>query len=505
MRRMPSLRRQRDRHPPRGFVSGGASLLAGRLASAALAWLGSLVVARSLSQEAWGAFSFVFGLLGLIGAMSDFQLGRSILRDLADETKDPSHVTGSYVVFRLMIGIAGYACATAFVLGAGYPLPVTTTTLVAGTVLLLGSMNAGLTMAFLSRRRSGSMAAGWTAAQAVQLAVILVDDMTGHRSVLAFAVPAVVYEVVLLGVQVALLRRRGLGVRPNFDTVAWKRWGKEALPLAIGSAMAVVYDKLDLVMLSKLSTLSEVGLYAIGTKFATLAAFAGYALAMPLSAELAESWPDDPARFRSCFVLASETLSVAAFGVVALFLPFAPHLITTLFGRRFAPASTAARLVVAASSVQILNTLLVTTLVALRRSRLYPFAALSGIVVNAGLNVVLIPRLGIAGAGIATLATEVGVLTILSLGLLRHRPIRGAIARATLFKCLLAALAAVALAEVSLALGSAWLLALATSTVAYFAVLQALHAGGPGGLADLTRRERLVSRAHPALQGSTSE
>jgi O-antigen/teichoic acid export membrane protein len=485
-----------------GFVGGGAALLLGRLSAAVLAWAGSLVVARSLSPSAWGAFSFVFGLLGLIGAMSDFQLGRSILRDLANPERNVAETTGSYVVFRSLIGVAGYGAAVTFVLASGYPLPVVSTTLVAGTVLVLGSMNAGLAMAFLSKRRAPTMAALWTAAQAVQLLVIVVDDATDHRSVIAFALPAIAYEVVLLAAQTALLRRSGLSLRLGANTQSWRRWATEAFPLAIGAAMAVVYDKLDVVMLSKLSTLAAVGLYAVGVKFATLAAFAGYALALPLSAELAESWPERPDRFRACFVLAGETVAVAALGTLGVLLPFLPHLVTALYGQRFASASTAASLVVAASSVQMFNTLLVTSLVALGRNRLYPSAALAGIVVNAILNLVLIPHLEIDGAGIATLVTETAVLGILAAGLLRHSPIRGAIERATLAKTVLAGAVASAIAEASLAMRAEWLLALATTALVYVGALQLLRTGGPDGLVDLLRRARTGDEA-PLLEAAS--
>lgn len=489
IRAMRSNRGARGRRQT-GFVAGGAALLLGRLSAAVLAWAGSLVVARSLSASAWGAFSFVFGLLGLIGAMSDFQLGRSILRDLADPGRNAARTIGSYVVFRSLIGVVGYGAAITFVLASGYPLPVVSTTLVAGTVLVLGSMNAGLAMAFLSQRRTPALATLWSAAQAVQLLVIVADDVTGHRSVIAFALPAIAYELVLLAAQTALLRRLGLSLRLHADTASWHRWAAEALPLAIGAAMAVVYDKLDVVMLSKLSTLTAVGLYAIGVKFATLAAFAGYALALPLSAELAESWPERPERFRACFTLAGETVGVAAVGSLAVLLPFLPHLVTALYGARFGSAAGAARLVVAASSVQMLNTLLVTALVALGRNRLYPSAAGAGIIVNAALNLVLIPYLDIDGAGLATLVTETAVLGVLAAGLLRHSPIRGALDRGTLGKTLLAGAVAATVAEVSLTMRAEWLLALATTTLAYLGVLQLLRTGGRSGLVDLVRRGR---------------
>ena len=63
-----------------------------------------------------------------------------------------------------------------------------------------------------------------------------------------------------------------------------------------------------------------------------------------------------------------------------------------------------------ARALHFFTLLAFTTLVAVKRNRLYPIAMLLGVVVNIGLNLILIPEYGYMGSGWATVVTEVLVL-----------------------------------------------------------------------------------------------
>ncbi len=60
-----------------------------------------------------------------------------------------------------------------------------------------------------------------------------------------------------------------------------------------------------------------------------------------------------------------------------------------------------------------------TTLMAVKRNVLYPVAALAGVALNIGLNLLMIPRYSYTGSSVATVITEVVVLAIMGVGVIR--------------------------------------------------------------------------------------
>jgi O-antigen/teichoic acid export membrane protein len=120
------------------------------------------------------------------------------------------------------------------------------------------------------------------------------------------------------------------------------------------------------------------------------------------------------------------------------------------------------------------------------RNRAYPVAALIGLVVNVGLNLVLVPTWSYNGAALATVLTEVFVLAILARAASRIPEVGpvpwGASTRVVG--------AGVVMAVVAVGLGRVvpWPVAAASSCVVYVAGLQLLRVGGPAGLRDLLKK-----------------
>ena len=82
-------------------------------------------------------------------------------------------------------------------------------------------------------------------------------------------------------------------------------------------------------------------------------------------------------------------------------------------------ATDAARLLVVGQGLHFFTLLAFSTLVAVGRNRLYPIAMLVGVVLNVGLNVILIPQYSYMGSGWATVVTELIVLMVLAYGVYR--------------------------------------------------------------------------------------
>lgn len=475
--------REEESATRRAIAVNTGALVAARFGVAALGWAGTVLIVRSLSLEQWGRFSFVFGLLGLLSVFTDLGVGRVAIKGLLEPGTDRAAFAGTLVVLRAVLGFLGYLLALGVVLVGGYPAEVVRATAVAGLVVVLATPSHALEAVFQVNMQMRTVAVATVLGQISQLALIAAIATSGGSLVL-FCIPAIVCEVAILGWKLRGIRRLQPLI-PGVDWTTWKRLLKEAAPLAVGTAFATIYFRIDALMLSKLDTFSAVGIYGVAYKFVDLVHYFPTALMVPVLAVLVQAWPNDIDGFGDTFRRAMIMLAIVG-GLAAMeFAVFARPVMSALYGDEYAVGAGAGRLVVVAECIASFSGLCFTALVAMGRNRLYPLAALIGVLLNVGLNLWLIPARSYEGAAWATVITEVVVLGILLVPMLRMSFLRplpvGQLARVVVCAGLAGAVA----------LGGwillPWPAAAVVAGVAYVGLLHWTRAAGPAGLQDLIR------------------
>ncbi len=480
------------------MLRGAGVLVAGRYAVAVLAWTGTVVIIRQLSPEDWGNYSLIFSVLGIIGLISDLTLSRIVLSSVLradDEAGDEADdVIGSYVTLRLLIGVVSYAVAMAVVIPF-YPPVVIYGAAIAGLNLIVLSGAFGLLLLFEARYWLRSVAGGQLLGAVAQFAVTIAIAVAGLSSILFFAWAAVLNGIVLI-LWLLWVVHRVARIRLRVDLGWWWEWAKEAAPLALGSALATIYFRIDIVMLSLLKNATAVGTYSVGYKFSDLLGAIPVAVVTPAMTMMVSSWPGNRPLFRRTFRHACILLAVVAVGGGVGFAVYAEPLIRGLYGSKYVPATDAARLLVAGQALHFFTMLSFITLVSAGRNRLYPVAMLIGVALNVGINLVVIPLYSYNGSAWATVITEAAALVILALGVARIPGLRP-LPVAPIGKCIGAGglTAAVALA---LSGQVPWPVGGVVAGCVYLAALHLLRVDGPGGLLVLAREGRIVAPA-PSL------
>jgi O-antigen/teichoic acid export membrane protein len=470
------------------MLSGAGVLVVGRYVVAALGWIATLVVVRELSVSEFGRFQLTFSLLAIIGFVADLRLSRIVLREVMDaEGEAASDTVGSYLGLRLVIGAVSYVAAMAWVLIGSYPHDVVLATAVAGLNLVILSAAFAIILLFEARLWLRDVAISNVIGQVVQTGLTFVISFLGIASIIWFSWSVVANSVALL-LWLAIVMGRAVPLRVRVEPARWWVWLKEAAPLALGAALDTVYFRIDIVMLSLLDTYHAVGSYSVGYKFSDLIGAVPLAVVAPALTMLVAAWPDDPAGFRRTFRHALIILTVAAIGASVGFVLFAQPLVTLFYTERYASATDGARLLVVGQGLHFFTLLAFSTLVAVNRNRLYPIAMLLGVVVNVGLNLVLIPRYSYLGSGWATVVTEVLVMIVLGIGVARI-PGLMPFPVAAIGKCVFAGTLAALVGWASLG-RVPWPVGGALTALVYFGVVHLLSVNGPGGLRALAGAPR---------------
>lgn len=176
-----------------------------------------------------------------------------------------------------------------------------------------------------------------------------------------------------------------------------------ALPFMVVSLLSMMTHWLDVMMLGMLTDTATVGLYhpvarTAGLIRAVLLSFAG--IAAPMIAALHTG--SDNAEIGRIYKMVTRWIFGLVIPPVLLFM-LLPEPVLGVFGQRFTAGSHALILLTAASLLQVSFGLSSTVLAMTGYARLSLFNALGALGLQVVLNLILIPRMGINGAALATL------------------------------------------------------------------------------------------------------
>jgi O-antigen/teichoic acid export membrane protein len=265
-----------------------------------------------------------------------------------------------------------------------------------------------------------------------------------------------------------LFRRDYGGLRPQFDLMFWKRALRESLPLGLAFMLLQVYYLTDTIVLGLLRGAVSVGLYSAAYKTAAFVLAVGglfFETIFPVIARYHEHARERLPWLLNSVLRVTLLLSIPmAVGGTVLSRP----ILTGLYGREYGAATIAFRLLIWAVAIELLGLNWGYALMACDRTNGYLKAVGLGAGLSVILNVALVPKLGLMGAGLARLASS----ALISLGLcLQFRRVSRVHALRYFLKPLLAS---ALMAAAMLLLGHSWILQLALGIVVYSGTILAI-------------------------------
>ena len=176
--------------------------------------------------------------------------------------------------------------------------------------------------------------------------------------------------------------------------------------------------RLDQLMLGAMASSTAMGLYVVAVRLSEITTFAAEAVADALMPEMAASRKGDGAE-----ALLARSLRLTIYANLILLVPLwlvAPLMLRVLFGPNFVPAASAFRWLLIAAVVWSASAIVIRGLQGFGHPGLTTIARFLSALVTAGALLILLPRMGITGAAIASLIGY-AVLLAVSLVALTHR------------------------------------------------------------------------------------
>jgi O-antigen/teichoic acid export membrane protein len=395
-------------HPAEGIARNTAFALAMRLVSAFFIGGLTLFLVRYLGPDRYGLYALAVSVGGLTLLSMDFGISRSAARFIAERRGDPSEVAGvlrqairlklvgASLVAALLIALAGPIAAAYDEPGLVWPLRVVALAILAQSFMLLfstafealGRNALGFRLAASESALEGSASLGLVLAGA---------GVTG--AVAGRAIGYGVAAVLGLALAVRALGRRSLrGALPS--NLHWRQIAGYAGALFVIDSAFAAFGYIDVLLIGALLDARAAGIFSAPAQMLIFAQYAGLALASGVAPRLARRAGRDPDV--ASFQAALRLLLVFQFVLAAPLVVWATPITELLFGPKNAESADVLRGLAPYAVMAGPGPLLAVGVNYIGEARRRVPLALATVAINAAIDVVLIPKIGVVAGAIGT-------------------------------------------------------------------------------------------------------
>lgn len=393
-------------------LKSAALMTIGNVGSTGVAAIAMIIFSRQLGPEQFGIFSVLFSLMLILSRIGDMGINIAVSRAIAQNHDSPKAIVnysqnGSYlkalimsVIIVLGIFAAPYVTSNLLNLNASYAPLVRLVIVLSTSVVIYEYINSLLQ----ARQRFGLSVATNTIQSLLKLALALISLVVAVKLELI----TLSYMLLpLIGASVGLFVISGRELLPRYNPKITKSIVSVARWTSLSILAGALAENIDVLIVQNYLSTHETGLYAAATRIATVASLIGWSLGTVLNMRVAQ--------YKDKRNLDQYLKKGAMLALAALILTLAIILVTTPLVNL--TIGTSYLSVVPTLNILLISTAILTAttpFVALFYVFDYPrYFAISGALTALTLitaDLILIPALGLVGAGWARVITRTVVI-----------------------------------------------------------------------------------------------
>jgi O-antigen/teichoic acid export membrane protein len=367
----------------------------------------TVALVRGLGPGEYGTWSALLAVIAIVGYLSSLGLEEVAVRQAAMDRARESTWISALVSLEMMLSVPVTIAALVVTLAIAPDDPSRVAAVLLSLTCLLSALGSVRTVFQLRIRNSWT--AGFELANGLLWAIGVFAIAAAGAGIVAFALAFLASTAVVNVTQVVLARRQ-LALRLRGGKQARIKLIKIGVPFAIASLLYLSYTQIDQVLVFELAGQRAAGLYGAASKVFSRALVIPGSILATMFPMIAAAYKEDVVRMRALVQTAVEVLLVATLPLVALVAVIGRPLTRLLFGEAFAPAGPALSVLMFVFGISAFSYVAGDLVIVLRLQRRYIVYAMVGLVVNVGLNLLLIPAYGFVAAAWVCLLTEALVI-----------------------------------------------------------------------------------------------
>ncbi len=384
-------------------------LLLQNVFTGAISFITVAVIARRLSVDEYGVFSFArsFPLLFLV--MSDMGIEFLLIREVAVGHERVRDYIGKLLPLKLTLTFIAVICAATVTLFAVSDAEVRYATLILVCYTFLRSMMTFMLSVFrgLEKMEYVSIAGIIEFALAFLMIYFLLKPggSAGFVSVLYLAS----MSCALIMTAVFLIRNTGLP-KPAIDMKLWKTTLIMSWPLALNSLSVLLNNNVDIVMIKYFHNREQVGLYAACVPIAGIVCYFQNAFAASVYPVISRIYENEKSALAMSFNKCIKMITITSVPVCLGGAMLAKKILITAFGAKYEQGAIVLAILCGAAFFSSYAAFFSSFATSIHEQKKYGLIYASCTVLNIILNLFLIPRWGITGAAIATILSNAALI-----------------------------------------------------------------------------------------------
>ncbi|MCZ6676991.1 MAG: flippase [Candidatus Poribacteria bacterium] len=379
-----------------------------------------LIMPRYFSEEALGSYFLAVFVTNMIASVIELGMQGPLIREMTLHLQQARHFVGNALIIRILLSIVAWG----LMVGVGYLLGYPPSTLRMIQLLGLAEVINAIAQLFRCVFRAFEQMKYEAFTVVVERSVVVLVGGLGiifHGiHIVDFCVIVLIASFVNLVLSTGIVLKRFTSLRFDLDFGVWRRLMSQALPFALGNVFNLIYLRIDVIMLSRLSPHGVAATAWYGLAYTFVHAFTRLpgAFMGAMFPVMSRSFEDKKGDFTAVYTHAFRWVFLMgapfAVGMAALGRGIALTLFPRYDRKTIAPALS---LLSWAGGLNFLTILVHTVLRAADKRRAFSLLMGTTALLNIALNVILIPRFSHVGAAVTMIFSEtylvlVGVIYI---------------------------------------------------------------------------------------------
>ncbi len=376
-----------------------------RIFSVGIALLITVISARYLGAANYGVLNYGASLVALFSGVMKLGLDSIMVNELIMHKDKQGDYLGTSIVLRLASSMLSILAIGILLLTLnGDDRILIMVALIQAFILIFQSFNI-LDYWFQSRLQSKFVSI------AKVIAVTLAAGYSGYllvsgKDVLWFAASVVVSSIIVAISLLIFYGKQG-GDKLSFSLVSARALLSKSHHFIIANIISLVYIQIDKLMIANTIDNTQLGIYSAAIVIATGWTFLPDAVITSLRPVIVHAKEQSQELYIKRLKQLYFLLFWGCVAISAILAMLAPFVIAIIFGEDFAASAIIIQIIVWYIPLSMLGIARNIWLVAEEKHKFAKYILIYGVIVNVSLNLLLLPILGIAGAALATVITEV--------------------------------------------------------------------------------------------------
>lgn len=407
-------------------------LLGGKIVNMILSFFVSLATARYLGPDNFGSINYVAAYVSFFSSITSLGLSVIVIKEISMGKEDDNEVIWTGILMRFLTAVFSTIAVIALVSITDKSDPLMIKIAILESIAILASAFDTF-MYWFQGKLLGKYTSIASVVAYIGMSLYRIYLLANNADILWFAFATSV-DTLLLSLILMLCYVRENGFHPKVSIRLGKSLMKQSYHYMISGLIAILYSKIDQIMLKQMLDTYSVGLYTAALTIAGLWGMIPSAFIQSVSPILYKNAEENRGMFykrlRQSYagiwlLNICWSLGVSIFSYWVIYL---------LYGKAYLGARGALVIVVWYTGITSIGSLTQVYLATENKNKYVNYFALAGLVTDVVLNALLIPKMGILGAAIATLVTYTVIHIVMPLAIKDTRDAGRLIIQGMLFR-----------------------------------------------------------------------